>query len=878
MTYDRESRPTIAEIDERALARNYREIAGVAGGPGRVLPVVKSNAYGHGAHRRRAARCAPRARSASRSRPLAEGAELRAAASDGADRRPRRRLSRRARAGRRRSARRRSSGSRRRRGELGAVARSRRPDGARARQGRHRNEPARRGAGRRPIALIRRLHANGGRRRRRSAHALLQRRARRRSRDGAPARDLPRARPRARGGPAAAGDRARGEQRGDARGAATRTSTGSVPAWRSTACTRRPRRAPMRRSHRSCGSSPGSWRCATFPPGRASATARPSSPRARPASRRCRSATPTAIRARSRIAASVVVRGGRAPVAGRVCMDQTMIDVTDVPGVAIGDEVELWGSALPVDEVAARAPGRYRTSCSRGSRGRVPRDRGVRGGGRCARITRALVSVSDKRGLEELARVLTQRRRRDPLDRRDGARARGLGHSGHAVERLHRLARDPRRPREDAAPEDPRRHSRRPRRPAPSRADGASTASARSISSCVNLYPFEAVTARAETTLRRGDREHRHRRPVDGALRGEEPRGRHRGHRPRRLRRGRGGDRARRASVSAATNARLAAKAFALTARYDGAIADYLGGGAWRRRSPPTARFTGVKVQDLRYGENPHQRAAFYRDGDRDRRALARDRAAAAGEGALVQQHRRRQRRARAGEGVRGTDGGRDQAHQPLRRRDRGDARRGVSQGACLGSGVDLRRHRRVQPRARRRDRRRDAGPLPRGRDRAARRRRGARALRRREALAAGPAPDARARRRRGSVRDVPRGVEGRGRPQPRPQEGRSAASCCRTATSPRSTSPPARSRPRAPADARRASRARFRVAHLQARQVERDRPRARRSGDRRRRRSDEPRRRGTARGHACRQRRALDSPARSRRRMRSSRSATAST
>lgn len=51
----------------------------------------------------------------------------------------------------------------------------------------------------------------------------------------------------------------------------------------------------------------------------------------------------------------VVVRGMRASIAGRVCMDQTMIDVTDVAGVAPGDEVVLWGGALPVEEVAARA-------------------------------------------------------------------------------------------------------------------------------------------------------------------------------------------------------------------------------------------------------------------------------------------------------------------------------------------------------------------------------------------------------------------------------------------------------------------------------------------------------------------------------------------
>jgi len=53
--------------------------------------------------------------------------------------------------------------------------------------------------------------------------------------------------------------------------------------------------------------------------------------------------------------AQVSIRGGRVSIAGRVCMDQIMIDVTDVPGVAIGEEVELWGRDLPVEEVAAIA-------------------------------------------------------------------------------------------------------------------------------------------------------------------------------------------------------------------------------------------------------------------------------------------------------------------------------------------------------------------------------------------------------------------------------------------------------------------------------------------------------------------------------------------
>lgn len=39
----------------------------------------------------------------------------------------------------------------------------------------------------------------------------------------------------------------------------------------------------------------------------------------------------------------VLIRGQRAPIAGRVCMDMVMVDVTAIPGVAVGDEVVLIG-------------------------------------------------------------------------------------------------------------------------------------------------------------------------------------------------------------------------------------------------------------------------------------------------------------------------------------------------------------------------------------------------------------------------------------------------------------------------------------------------------------------------------------------------------
>ena len=40
----------------------------------------------------------------------------------------------------------------------------------------------------------------------------------------------------------------------------------------------------------------------------------------------------------------VLIRGNLAPVIGRVCMDQMMVDITDTGGAAIGDEVILWGA------------------------------------------------------------------------------------------------------------------------------------------------------------------------------------------------------------------------------------------------------------------------------------------------------------------------------------------------------------------------------------------------------------------------------------------------------------------------------------------------------------------------------------------------------
>src|SRR5260370_30725902 len=75
--------------------------------------------------------------------------------------------------------------------------------------------------------------------------------------------------------------------------------------------------------------------------------------------------------------------------------------------------------------------------------------------------------------------------------------------------------------------------------------------------------------------------------------------------------------------LSPETKWRLAQKAFATTAAYDSAIASTLERVSTNGNSqlhhaggfPQTLRLSFSKVTDLRYGENPHQKAAMYSDG-----------------------------------------------------------------------------------------------------------------------------------------------------------------------------------------------------------------------------------------------------------------------
>ena len=74
--------------------------------------------------------------------------------------------------------------------------------------------------------------------------------------------------------------------------------------------------------------------------------------------------------------ADVLVRGRRAPIAGTVCMDMSMVDVTEVPGAEVGDEVVLLGAQgglhIGADELASRLGTiSYEVLCAIGRR--VPR-------------------------------------------------------------------------------------------------------------------------------------------------------------------------------------------------------------------------------------------------------------------------------------------------------------------------------------------------------------------------------------------------------------------------------------------------------------------------------------------------------------------------
>ncbi|MBO7400755.1 MAG: alanine racemase, partial [Clostridia bacterium] len=70
--------------------------------------------------------------------------------------------------------------------------------------------------------------------------------------------------------------------------------------------------------------------------------------------------------------ADVVIRGRRARIIGRICMDMCMVDITNIGDCAPGDEVEIFGGTVSVNELAERMGTiNYELLCS--VKNRVPR-------------------------------------------------------------------------------------------------------------------------------------------------------------------------------------------------------------------------------------------------------------------------------------------------------------------------------------------------------------------------------------------------------------------------------------------------------------------------------------------------------------------------
>jgi phosphoribosylaminoimidazolecarboxamide formyltransferase/IMP cyclohydrolase len=125
-----------------------------------------------------------------------------------------------------------------------------------------------------------------------------------------------------------------------------------------------------------------------------------------------------------------------------------------------------------------------------------------------------------------------------------------------------------------------------------------------------------------------------------------------------------------------------AGAAYARTAAYDAAIAAWFAAAGAAMRLAERFALTGQRAEILRYGENPHQQAAFYRDGSTAPRCG--DGRAGAGQGAVLQQHQRYGRRVRGGGRVRCPGCGHCQTRQPLRRCRCRHAHLGVGSGPAV--------------------------------------------------------------------------------------------------------------------------------------------------------------------------------------------------
>ncbi len=228
------------------------------------------------------------------------------------------------------------------------------------------------------------------------------------------------------------------------------------------------------------------------------------------------------------------------------------------------------------------------------------------------RIRRALISVSDKRGVVELARALVER---DVEILSTGGTARLLADAGVPVRQVSDWTGFPELLDGRVKTLHPKIHGGLlARRDLPAHQEEMRAHGIEPIDLvAVNLYPFRETVARPGVTLeeaieqidiggpsmlRSAAKNHaavtvlvdpEDYAPVIAELRacGE---------------------------VSVATNRRLAQKVFHVTACYDGLIADWLGAQGGAARFGASFHWGGTKALDMRYGENPHQAAALYGD------------------------------------------------------------------------------------------------------------------------------------------------------------------------------------------------------------------------------------------------------------------------
>ena len=148
-----------------------------------------------------------------------------------------------------------------------------------------------------------------------------------------------------------------------------------------------------------------------------------------------------------------------------------------------------------------------------------------------------------------------------------------------------------------------------------------------------------------------------------------------------------------RGAISAELRQQLAAEAFGIVAAYHAEIAAYINQVSGTT-FPNRLAMVLEKVEDLRYGENPHQRAAFYRETTHRSGTLA-DATPAPGRPAQLQQPPRPRRRLPDRPRLHRADGRHRQAHRPGRDRLERRARRGLPEGPRDRPGRGLRRDRR---------------------------------------------------------------------------------------------------------------------------------------------------------------------------------------